>query len=124
MTGKAIAANLKGTKLPWGKGALYDHEDKQMCVLGIKAYEAGVPKRVLNIYETADDRGDAPIISTFPLLIALTGLNDGCESKQELINRLLLQPEKDYPVEAFIAALKKWWAQYQRAHRPRPKRTK
>ena len=95
MKAKEIAENLRKSRRPWIKGRLY-RPGKGYCVLGIKAVEHGVSRSLLGSLNLDVDYGGVD---------DLFMLNDNCSSKQELIGRLLEEPNRVFPVERFIKRL-------------------
>ena len=119
MTGKEIAANLRGTTLEWGHHFLHRKTMlgvDQYCVLGIKAHEHGIPNEVL---EAVDMEGNIvednsvvqkPYHDSYEIrtrLSMLYNLNDRSDSKESLIRQLESgYAEYNFPVEEFIEYLK------------------
>jgi hypothetical protein len=84
MTGREIAANLRGTKIPWTRSAFVvvtDGGPPRYCVLGIKAKEHG------RDYNARDGWTDADF-TRYSNLELLTELNDEALSKEALIEKL------------------------------------
>jgi hypothetical protein len=121
MTGKEIAANLRGTTLKWGRTYLHHinpRGEDQYCVLGIKAHERGISDETLHAID------HEPVVGAdgekFPYkpyhsdgkvraaLSELYNLNDQSESKEELIRKLEYpyNADRNFPVEEFIEYLK------------------
>lgn len=111
MTGKQIAANLRGSRRKWTSGQLFDGGDGAFCVLGIKAAEAGVKPEFMEalsagIYE--NPRGDEVEIpyGRFQGVKSLYHLNDDASSKRELIKTLETEyGDNHFEVEGFVAKL-------------------
>lgn len=116
MTGKQIAENLRGTKLPWGRTWLYKNAygAETFCVLGIKAHEHGVDKKRLADADLVMSQDDDMMKNYHPDkkirrgLADLYHLNDKARDKQHMIE-MLESPKwiaHNFPVEEFIAYLK------------------
>jgi len=106
MTGKQVAKNLRGSRRKWGQSALYDHG--AMCVLGLKAFEAGVPTKALKAYDNSYDK------ELYGEVEDLYALNDNADSKADLI-ATLESPDyakTQFDVEGFIKRLKAWWKKH------------
>lgn len=98
MMGKEIAENLRNSKENWNDGYLLriDAEgNRSYCVVGLKLHEAGIEDRFLL------NQGN---IEGFHTLDGLFGLNDSCEQKEELIEKLESDDLRsvDYPIEALV----------------------
>lgn len=117
MTGKQIAENLRNSKENWTKRALYRREKEAFCVLGLKAYEAGVSKNVLEglaaISEAMAERGSVlwlKLKRAHPDINEIWQINDASITKEDCIAAFEAQGEREFPVEAFIDYLKAYYA--------------
>ena len=101
MTGHEIAENLRGSKLRWGTGLLFNKVTKKYCVLGIKAHEGKVTSSFLadgfqcGYYSPDSSNEEAFAINR------VFELNDSCQTKEQCIT-LFDSPEHhdtNFPVE-------------------------
>jgi hypothetical protein len=128
MTGQEIANNLKNSKELWGRGSLM-HRRKWIykeikfgkverekvalkkpffCVLGLKAYEAGVTLEELDWVTNLRKPSTRSIYDSVPGIYAVYKINDECSTKEQVI-KAFESPEnanEDFPVEKFIENIK------------------
>jgi hypothetical protein len=111
MTGHEIAENLRSSKLGWTTGQLHrknpDTLEDEFCVLGLKAFEAGVSIKRLDTPWRLPEELSLPISIVWHVNDSTYSVA-GLRTKEAVADAFDSPSHRDvdYPIEAFIEWLK------------------